>query len=43
MLVMSVLLYGAETWAVMQKDTRKLRRYVCVCVGSAHQLSLKRH
>ena len=31
-LVMSILLYGAETWPVTQQDTRKLRTFHMRCL-----------
>ena len=32
MLVMSVLLYGAETWVVTQQDTQKLKSFQIRCL-----------
>ena len=31
-LVLSVLLYGAETWTITQKDLRKLRTFHVKCL-----------
>ena len=31
-MVMSVLLYGAETWSIIQKDLRKLKTFHMKCL-----------
>ncbi len=42
-LVMSVLLYRAETWAVTQQDTRKLKTFQMRCLRDIPNEVLERH